>query len=694
MIPVSAEPGRTAGLKTRGFTLALWQHEAVDAWTSGSGRPHRGTLEVVTGGGKTLIALACVEVVAETTPDLRVAVVVPTEALARQWVASITRHTTIDPADVGMLGAGKRASLDRHRVVVAVLNSAAKHLPSMAEAAQPLMLIVDECHRAGAPTFSRVLDTPAEYRLGLSATPDREELDADGEPLSYDEQRVGLSLGDVVYRFSLRDAREAGWLPDYDLHHHGLSLGQDERQRYDSISRQIDDMADRLRQQGIDPGSTRRQASALEGDQAQLAQAYVAQVARRKDLLYRAPERTRIAVRLVEDALQAGGRRVLLFHERVAEAEVIHGQLCERIGDRVALEHSRLPDRVRESALDAFRRGDVDVLVSVKSLIEGIDVPEADVGISVASTSSVRQRIQALGRVLRRPFDADERPEKHADMHLLYIADTVDELIYAKEDWSDLTGEGANSYWRWPLDEESGPTREPGPPARPCPTEDQELERLGAEFAGPAEPWLGMPIGHEYSVDVMGNVTNSFGVPIGNPQRVGDMVTAVRARPGGRFRVTPLHRFVLVWRADEERPVLYVAGRLPEPFVAEKVEPRPSDDGSGGPPAETELAPGDPYPGPAGTEGGTFKLSQKGGGVIQRKVAGGVEFALTANSGTPALEENARRVLDAWRLVVSHGMDFSVNAEGHAWYRAQGQRRFLANVPGGFAWPSDQDGGE
>src|SRR5699024_10586745 len=133
-----------------------------------------------------------------------------------------------------------------------VLNSAAELLPEMARTAQPLMFIVDECHRAGAPSHSRVLDTPADFRMGLSATPDREEFDDDGEPLAYDSQRVGLSLGAVVARFDLKDARRLGWLPDYRIHHHGLRLTDTERHDYDAISRRVDDLADRLREMGVD----------------------------------------------------------------------------------------------------------------------------------------------------------------------------------------------------------------------------------------------------------------------------------------------------------------------------------------------------------------------------------------------------------------------------------------------------------
>ena len=302
-----------------------------------------------------------------------------------------------------MLGAGGRATFAGHRAIVAVINTASTKLPPMANEAQPLMLIVDECHRAGAPKYRKVLNTRAKYRLGLSATPDREELDEDGEPLSYDEQAVGLSLGGVVYRFSLKDARAVGWLPEFTLHHHGIELTAEERRDYETISRRVDDAADSLRAHGVEPGRARSMAG--RGDEAgDAARLWVQLTAQRKDLLYRAKERQRVVELITRRVFdQESPPRVILFHERVQEAVELHSALVEHLPDvRVELEHSKLSDRRRKAALEAFATGEAPVLVSVKSLIEGIDVPQADTGISVASTSAVRQRVQALGRVLRR----------------------------------------------------------------------------------------------------------------------------------------------------------------------------------------------------------------------------------------------------------------------------------------------------
>jgi superfamily II DNA or RNA helicase len=668
-----------------GFELVDWQRDAVEAWKTARPRPHAGTLEIFTGGGKSLVALACAAEAARLDPDLRIAIVVPTEALARQWIDVVGKFTNVPASEVGLLGAGGKASLVDHRVLVAVLNTAAKQLPAQAVSGQPLMLIVDECHRAGAPTFSKVLGTKANYRLGLSATPEREELDEDGEPLEFDEQLVGQLLGPVVYRFGLRDAREAGWLPEYALHHHGLGLRPKEEEEYHRLSRRVDDAADALAELGGER-SRARQLQARGGDLGLAASAYVTLTARRKDALYRSSERGRVAADLVTRALAEGDRRILLFHERVDDATTLFETLKEALpGVGIKLEHSRLPDRERVGALDAFRSGEAAVLVSVKSLIEGIDVPDADVGISVASSSSVRQRVQSLGRVLRRRFDADA-PTKQAEMHLIYMADTVDEVIYQKEDWSDITGEGANHYWRWPLDPELSPEAQDGPPASPRPSEESEWARLGGQAPERPQKWLGSFIGHEYSVDTLGNVTNRWRSTITNPQNVGDLVTSVRGRPGGRFRVTPTHRLVLVTRGDGDGAV-FVAGRLAEPFETAT-------------PAEGQLelltdvaglSPGEAYPGPATDECGSYKLRQKMGGVIERRApGGGVEFALMDCPSAPELARNAQRVLDSWRSVLNQGIVFGVNQQGHSWYTEGGQNRFLADVPGGFVWPSTE----
>jgi superfamily II DNA or RNA helicase len=667
--------------------LVDWQERAVRCWWEGDSQgPQRGTLEIFTGGGKTLIALAAFARVSALAPETRLAIVVPTEALARQWVAVLVKQTSLTRSEIGTLGAGKRDSFEGKRALVAVLNSAARKLPDLARGAQPLMLVVDECHRAGAATFSKVLVTPARYRLGLSATPARDEVDEVGLPLSFDRQVVGRKLGEVVFRFGLKEAREIGWLPEYTVHHHGVRLTEEERREYERISRKVTDAADRLTSAGFQTAQAWHLA-ARGGEGAPLAQGYIASLAARKDFLYRISERGRVAARLVEQALRRESPpKMLLFHERVAEAEALYAEIRERMPDvPIALEHSELRAAARRDALARFRTGEARVLVSVKSLVEGIDVPDADMGVSVASSSSVRQRIQTLGRVLRRRFDGGV---KQAEMHVVYAHETVDESIYGKEDWSDLTGPEANRYWLWPLDPDLPPEAQPGPPKTPRPTEEAEWQRFGERVPVEPAPWLGELPDYEFSVDTRGNVTTSEGAWIANPQGVAWMVQKVRHRPGGRFRVTPVYNLVIVYGELGEGMAPLLAGRLTEPFRLQERGSAAGEDLD-----VAALEPGEPYAGPTDRAQGTFKLRKKRGGIIERQVGRVSQFALI-ESASDERAENGRRLLQAWQSLNTSGLTFHVNSLGHAWYREEGETRFLAAVSGGFLWPEDSDSGK
>ena len=116
--------------ESRGFTLAPWQNDAVAAWMRGDGSgSYRGTLEIFTGGGKTLLALQCAANVAKLTDGFRVIVIVPTVALAQQWEDAVLRFTTIDPSRVHRIaGPTTKAKIAAARVAILVINTAAKTL--------------------------------------------------------------------------------------------------------------------------------------------------------------------------------------------------------------------------------------------------------------------------------------------------------------------------------------------------------------------------------------------------------------------------------------------------------------------------------------------------------------------------------------------------------------------------------------
>ena len=71
-------------------------------------------------------------------------------------------------------------------------------------------------------------------------------------------------------------------------------------------------------------------------------------------------------------------------------------------------------------ALETFSQQPQGLLLSCKALVEGVDIPDADVGIMVSGTRSVRSRIQTIGRLLRK--GGASQPV----IYLFYIPDTSD----------------------------------------------------------------------------------------------------------------------------------------------------------------------------------------------------------------------------------------------------------------------------
>src|SRR5690606_35895898 len=170
--------------------------------------------------------------------------------------------------------------------------------------------------------------------------------------------------------------------------------------------------------------------------------------AQRKRLLYRMKERTNATIKILSDAISENPTsKAILFHESIDEVMSLFTALRNE-GFSVVAEHSQFPDSMRAESLRLFRQGVAQVIVSARSLIEGFNVPSADLGIVVAASASVRQRVQTLGRLLRKSRTLDGS-EKNAVLYVLYAADTVDELIYEKADWEQFVGAERNYYFRW-----------------------------------------------------------------------------------------------------------------------------------------------------------------------------------------------------------------------------------------------------
>ena len=409
--------------------LYRWQKECLKAWQDNG---CRGILRVATGAGKTRLALTALQALRERCPNLEVRVVVPTVALARQWLAALTHGAPSEDWRPGLFGGGRQDS--DPRVMVYIVNSARAALPAHMRRAfalgHPALLICDECHHYCSPQNRRIFDfvTPQVLSgglyacLGLSATP------FGGE----DDGLLKRALGGEIYSYGIDDAVAEGVLSPFAVCEVSASFNAEEQSAYRSLTDKLGKALNGLLRahpflKSLD-GSVRQRAivklaKAAGMDPGDPASAYLLLTYRRKEISVLAKARIRCCVDLL--ARLDRDERALIFCERIAQAEETVAALRRNQGGRVGLYHSKMTPSARARNLEAFRTGEISALVSCRCLDEGIDVPEAGCGIVLSGSAVARQRLQRLGRIIR------TAPGKEAAcLYYIYIRQSADDAAY------------------------------------------------------------------------------------------------------------------------------------------------------------------------------------------------------------------------------------------------------------------------
>ncbi len=359
------------------------QQKAFDAWRSSA---YRGVTALPTGSGKTILAVMAIARLKR--PAL---VLVPTIDLMTQWATVLEKFFQ---QEIGMWGGGSNTTCN---ITVSTYNSAVLKMEFYGN--RFAFLIADECHHLPGPVNQlAALWSIAPYRLGLSATPESDE--------KRDELLADL-MGPVCCRIQI-DELDKGVLSDYDVETVYLELSDAEQKEY-AFNRKI--YIDFLHQHHVVMNSVKAwrnfiMAVVQSGAVGRRAfEAYLKQKA-----LARGGEGKNAMV--WELLCRHAGERIIIFTADNAAAY----ELGRRYYLPVLTHHTKSIER--KAMLERFRSGVCPVLISSKVLNEGVDVPEANIGIIVSGGASVREHVQRLGRILR------ARPGKRAVLYELVNAGT------------------------------------------------------------------------------------------------------------------------------------------------------------------------------------------------------------------------------------------------------------------------------
>ncbi|TVR42895.1 MAG: DEAD/DEAH box helicase [Planctomycetota bacterium] len=375
----------TLELRERGRQpLRPYQSQALEAWQAAK---RRGVIVLPTGSGKTYVA---VKAILECRRSALI--LAPTIDLVQQWALDLELRLG---CAIGRYGGGDRVLAE---ITVATYDSGILITPHHGNRFG--LLICDECHHlpAGATAFCAEGNL-APFRLGLTATPER----SDGG-----HQRLDELLGPIVHRSQITEL-EGRYLANYHVEVLEVPLDPDEAEDY---QRHRATYLDFVRALGI-------RFDAPDGWQRFLSEAARAPGGREVLRAWREQRRiargSRAKLRLVWQLLRDHHHeRVIIFTDDNATAYAIGAQMLLPV-----LTHHSKPSE-RKAMLAAFRSGDWPVLVTSRVLNEGVDVPEAAVGIVVSGTGSVREHVQRLGRILR------PGPDKVAQLYELISADTAE----------------------------------------------------------------------------------------------------------------------------------------------------------------------------------------------------------------------------------------------------------------------------
>ncbi len=348
----------------------------------------KGIIDHVTGAGKTITAISAIK---EWIQDGKSALVlVPSTLLQRQWISEIRNEISIESLPVGgELGPKSKWSLSLSdatrnmkdfgpRIVVSVIGSAvSEEFLKRLMTGKHLMVVGDEVHTLGQtqciPLLNKLQDCGA--FLGLSATYSRFG-DPDGT------ERIEKLFGyPLKPSFSIKEAIKSGRLVNYDYNIANCYLTPSESDAYESLSKDIEKFMAR------EKGTTFKSFSKF----LQIL------IFKRAKIIKQAEGKTLLARKILEENYQTKDRW-LVYCDDVNQINRIEESLKGLNLPILKYYDAMSGDKLETLNYFGEKGG---VLLAIKCLDEGIDIPSATHALILASSQNPREYIQRRGRVLR-----------------------------------------------------------------------------------------------------------------------------------------------------------------------------------------------------------------------------------------------------------------------------------------------------
>jgi len=379
-----------------------YQKEAVENWKENN---YRGIFDMATGTGKTYTGLAAIAKLCESVDKLAVFIVCPYQHLVEQWVEDI-KAFNMNPI-IGHSGSAQKDY--KKRLTDAVFNyqigvkkffcfvctNATFASESIQKEVRQIkgnaLLVVDEAHNFGAENLSKSLTDIFQYRLALSATLERHN-DENGTNV------LRKYFGDKCIEYTLERAIAEKKLTNYYYHPVVVSLSEIELENYKQLTMEIGKCVVKKKNGkiGLNPKGEKlllKRARLIAGAVEKIDKLYELMQDYVNDhnmLIYCG------ATRLVEQSFKD-----IDVNEDIRQIDYISRMLNNKLEMTTAQFTSRENSDERKLRIEMFLDEDIQALVAIKCLDEGVNIPKIRTAFILASTTNPKEYIQRRGRVLR-----------------------------------------------------------------------------------------------------------------------------------------------------------------------------------------------------------------------------------------------------------------------------------------------------
>lgn len=345
--------------------LRDYQQEAIENWCL----EKRGSIVLPTGAGKTIIGLKIIEIV--NSPTL---IIVPTLDLIKQWTKILSQNFDIE---IGNIGGGTE---NIQPITVSTYDSA--YIKAQSIGNKFMLIVFDEVHHLPAPSYRLIAETfVAPFRLGLTATIERED---------HLEEDFPYLVGKSRFQITAKELAESNYLAKYTIERKQTFMSVEEYRKYK------ENMA-------IYHACLKKIGLKMNSHNAfkRLIMISSKNIMARRALMGR---NKAIDIALNSKSKMNEIRKILVENKDIKTIIFTqHNKLVYEISNVFLIPFitHKSSKEEREDVLTGFKDGRYKAIVTSKVLDEGIDVPDAQLGILVSGTGSSREFIQRLGRLLR-----------------------------------------------------------------------------------------------------------------------------------------------------------------------------------------------------------------------------------------------------------------------------------------------------